>query len=268
MCFYWILVISKCLLKGKIPLLRRFVEAELLPISSISSVQGHLNDLPSLLTNTTKLFVVFRFFCVIDGLLAKFVLEIFIWRFAAGPTILATRFLLLGEEVVAYNKGYNFNIVACKLQSFLEHFSTFPNGFLVGGPADFFVNELSDQLQKLKVEPVLLHYFSQIKVLQGMELRMTTNTRLKSCLYSFTSPSGPMYPTRAVCHAAWDVLDMIFPARQYPWHLISLFFRLLYPWYWPSSYWNFVISCIKAILFSVFELIISNWEKLRRPKRF
>ncbi|KAL5550664.1 hypothetical protein UlMin_000840 [Ulmus minor] len=159
-------------------------------------------------------------------------------------------YLLLSRFILFYNS-------VDKLQSFLEHFSTFPNGFLVGGPTDFFVNELSDQLQKLKVEPVLLHYFSQIKVLQGMELRMTTSTRLKSCLYSFTSPGGPMYPTRAVCHVG-----------QYPRHLISLFFRLLYPWYWPSSCWNFVISCIKVILFSVFELIISNWEKLRRPKRF
>ncbi|KAL5570836.1 hypothetical protein UlMin_020433 [Ulmus minor] len=162
-------------------------------------------------------------------------------------------YLLLSRFILFYNS---------------EHFSTFPNGFLVGGPADFFVNELSDQLQKLKVELVLLHYFSQIKVLQGMELRMTTSTRLKSCLYSFTSPSGPMYHTRAICHAAWDVLDTIFPVGQYPRHLISLFFRLLYPWYWPSSCWNFVISCIKAILFSIFELIISNWEKLSRPKRF
>ena len=31
---------------------------------------------------------------------------------------------------------------------------------------------------------------------------MTTSTRLKTCLYSFTSPGGPMYPTRAVCHVA------------------------------------------------------------------
>lgn len=45
----------------------------------------------------------------------------------------------------------------------------------------------------------------------GMELRMTTSTRLKACLYSFTSPGGPMYPTRAVRHAAWDALDSLFP---------------------------------------------------------
>lgn len=45
----------------------------------------------------------------------------------------------------------------------------------------------------------------------GMELRMTTSTRLKTCLYSFTSPGGPMYPTRAVRHAAWEALDFLFP---------------------------------------------------------
>jgi hypothetical protein len=98
-----------------------------------------------------------------------------------------------------------------KLDSFLRNFPEFPNAFLIGGPGDFLVIELTDQLQKLKVEPVLLHYLSQMKILQGMELRMTTSTRLKACLYSFTSPGGPMYPTRAVRHAAWDALDSLFP---------------------------------------------------------
>ncbi|BBH04831.1 hypothetical protein Prudu_016063, partial [Prunus dulcis] len=98
-----------------------------------------------------------------------------------------------------------------KLGSFLRQFPLFPNAFLVGGAEDFFVIELADQLQKLKVEPVLLHYLSHIKLLQGMDLRMATSTRLKACLYSFTSPGGPMYPTRAVRHAAWDALDLLFP---------------------------------------------------------
>ncbi|XP_031273185.1 uncharacterized protein LOC116131654 isoform X2 [Pistacia vera] len=77
--------------------------------------------------------------------------------------------------------------------------------------AGFFVIELTNQLQKLKVEPVLLHHLSQLRVLQGVELRMATSTRLKTCLYSFTSPGGPMYPTRAVRHATWDALDFLFP---------------------------------------------------------
>ncbi|THG09755.1 hypothetical protein TEA_019720 [Camellia sinensis var. sinensis] len=102
-------------------------------------------------------------------------------------------------------------VAADKLESFLKQFPDFPTAFFVGGPADIFVIELTDQLQKLKVEPVLLHYLSQIKNLQGLELRMMTSTRLKTCLYSFTSPGGPMYPTRVVRHAAWDALDFLFP---------------------------------------------------------
>lgn len=161
---------------------------------------------------------------------------------------------------------YAFYFLADKLESFLKQFPVFPNAFLVGGPEDIFVIELTDQLQKLKVEPVLLHYLSQMRCLQGLELRMATSTRLKACLYSFTSPGGPMYPTRAVRHAAWDALDLLFPVGQYPRHLISLFFRLLYPWYWPSSCWNFVISCIRALLYSILRFLFSTWESLRRPK--
>ncbi|XP_044475797.1 uncharacterized protein LOC123203503 [Mangifera indica] len=168
-------------------------------------------------------------------------------------------YLLLSRFIFFYNS-------VDKLESFLKHFPVFPNAFLVGTPADFFVIELADQLQKLKVEPVLLHYLSQIKVLQGMELRMATSTRLKTCLYSFTSPGGPMYPTRAVRHAAWDALDFLYPVGQYPRHLISLFFRLLYPWYWPSSCWNFTISCIKAVVYTVLRLVFSSWEKVRELK--
>lgn len=48
----------------------------------------------------------------------------------------------------------------------------------------------------------------------GLEIRMTTSTRLKTCLYSFTSPGGPMYPTRTVRHAAWDALDFLFPVSD------------------------------------------------------
>ncbi|MBA0701022.1 hypothetical protein Goari_022507, partial [Gossypium aridum] len=160
-----------------------------------------------------------------------------------------------------------------KIESFLKQCPVFPNSFLIGGPADILVIELADQLQKLKVEPVLLHYLSQVKILRGMELRMATSTRLKTCLYSFTSPGGPMYPTRAVRHAAWDALDFLFPVStllspvgRYPRHLISLFFRLLYPWYWPSSCWNFIVSCIKAVFYSLLRVIQSRWGKLREPK--
>lgn len=48
---------------------------------------------------------------------------------------------------------------------------------------------------------------------EGVELRATTSTRLKTALYSFTAPGGPMYPTRPVRHAAWETLDVLFPVR-------------------------------------------------------
>lgn len=169
-------------------------------------------------------------------------------------------FLLLSRFIFLYN-------LVDKLESFFQHFPEFPNAFLVGGPADVFVIELTDQLQKLKVEPVLLHYLSQIKVLQGLELRLTTSTRLKTCLYSFTSPGGPMYPTRAVRHAAWDALDFLFPVGRYPRHVISLFFRLLYPWYWPASCWNFILSCIQAILHPITRLVFPS-HKMRHSHEF
>ncbi|URE12101.1 hypothetical protein MUK42_04195 [Musa troglodytarum] len=152
------------------------------------------------------------------------------------------------------------------LEKFLGQFPGFPNAFLVGGPADIFVIELADQLQKLKVEPVLLHYLSRMSALKGLELRMTTSTRLKACLYSFTSPGGPMYPTRVVRHAAWDTLDLLFPVGQYPRHIISLFFRLLYPWYWPSSCWNFIVTCARTVVFYVLRIVGSSWENMRKSK--
>nr|KJB20146.1 hypothetical protein B456_003G135100 [Gossypium raimondii] len=152
-------------------------------------------------------------------------------------------YLLLSRFIFFYNSVE-------KIESFLKQCPVFPNSFLIGGPADILVIELADQ----------------VKILRGMELRMATSTRLKTCLYSFTSPGGPMYPTRAVRHAAWDALDFLFPVGRYPRHLISLFFRLLYPWYWPSSCWNFIVSCIKAVFHSLLRVIHSRWGKLREPK--
>ncbi|CAL9194114.1 unnamed protein product [Musa hybrid cultivar] len=159
-----------------------------------------------------------------------------------------------------------YNLADDLLEKFLGQFPGFPNAFLVGGPADIFVIELADQLQKLKVEPVLLHYLSRMSALKGLELRMTTSTRLKACLYSFTSPGGPMYPTRVVRHAAWDTLDLLFPVGQYPRHIISLFFRLLYPWYWPSSCWNFIMTCVRTVVFYILRIIGSSWENMRKSK--
>jgi len=151
---------------------------------------------------------------------------------------------------------------ADRLKTFLDHFPSLPNAFSVSSPADIFVIELTDQLQKLKVEPVLLNYLKSMRVLQGMELRMTTSIRLRSCLYSFTSPGGPMYPTRTVRHATFETLDLLFPAGRYSRHLISLFFRLLHPYYWPSSCWYFIITCIKVMLYTFWTTIFKICERV------
>jgi hypothetical protein len=52
---------------------------------------------------------------------------------------------------------------------------------------------------------------------------------------------------------------------RYPRHVISLFFRLLYPWYWPSSCWNFVMTCAMTLYYYILNLLVSTWESLRRP---
>jgi hypothetical protein len=52
-------------------------------------------------------------------------------------------------------------------------------------------------------------YLSNELIHAGLELRLSTSTRLKACLYSFTSPGGPTYPTQAVRHAAWNTLDFL-----------------------------------------------------------
>lgn len=46
-----------------------------------------------------------------------------------------------------------------KLESFLRHFPVFPNAFLVGGPADFFVIELADQVNFEKFSGLQEHVF-------------------------------------------------------------------------------------------------------------
>ncbi|XP_024519446.1 uncharacterized protein LOC9651495 [Selaginella moellendorffii] len=144
------------------------------------------------------------------------------------------------------------------LDDFLSRFPLVPG--YNGAAADVFVIELTDQLQKVKVEPVLLHYLWSAKALKGKELRVTTSTRLKTALFSFTSPGGPMYPTRPVRHAAWDTLDCLFPVGRQPRLVISLLFRLLHPYYWPGSFWNFIVTVITYIVTLITDTICDAIE--------
>jgi len=154
------------------------------------------------------------------------------------------------------------------------YLKNFPKTDNILEPADMFVTELTDQLQKVKVEPVLLHYLTSMKALKGVELRATTSTRLKTAMYSFTAPGGPMYPTRPVRHAAWETLDALFPVGRHSRHLISLFFRLLHPYYWPVSAWNFTITTIKSIyakivtfLLEIFAFVLTIIERITGARR-
>ncbi|CAH9114438.1 unnamed protein product [Cuscuta epithymum] len=227
--------------------------SEVLLRYSLALVQGATNVFwIDIQTNTRRFQSLFRYLLVEVSLLPDRLKKIPL-QAQRSLFLLLSRFLLFYDSVE-------------QLESFFKQFPDYPNAFLIGGPADIFVTELADQLQKLKVEPVLLYYLSQMKVFSGLELRMATSTRLKTCLYSFTSPGAPMYPTRAVRHAAWESLNLLFPVGRYPRHLISIFFRLLYPWYWPASCWNFVKACIMAVFYPILRLIFSVWERLRKPK--
>ncbi|KAJ7564579.1 hypothetical protein O6H91_02G023900 [Diphasiastrum complanatum] len=163
------------------------------------------------------------------------------------------------DLVLLLSRFFFFYEPAHRLQDFLDHYPSFSS--FGGEAADVFVIELTDQLQKVKVEPVLLHYLRCTKALEGVELQATTSTRLKTALYSFTSPGGPMYPTRPVRHAAWDTLDCLFPVGRLSRHIISLFFRLLHPYYWPVSFWNFVVNGVTAMLEQIYMVIytICHW---------
>ncbi|CAM6105447.1 unnamed protein product [Calypogeia fissa] len=68
------------------------------------------------------------------------------------------------ELILMLSRFFFFYEPAARLQDFFVHFPPFPSNL---GPADVFVIELADQLQKVKVEPALLHYLKQAEVLKG-----------------------------------------------------------------------------------------------------
>jgi hypothetical protein len=153
------------------------------------------------------------------------------------------------------------------LEEFLAHFPKYPNM----GPADVFVIELTDQLQKVKIEPVLLRYMVNARCLKGFDLSVATSVRLKTALYAFTSPGGPMYPTRPVRHAAWETLDVLFPVGRNSRYLIALMFRLIHPYYWPYSFLNFVWISTIGVMRVIYFFMLEPWKLLfsclRKPIR-
>ncbi|GAQ79483.1 hypothetical protein KFL_000310330 [Klebsormidium nitens] len=127
-------------------------------------------------------------------------------------------------------------------------------------PLDIFATEVTNHLQKIKVEPVLLTYLESLRALKGLPLRTTSQIRLQSALYSMTSPGGPLYPPRSVRHASTKTLDTLFPVGKEFRQIISLAFRLLHPYYWPSSFWNFLVTKVQAIWRSSQDIANRLWE--------
>ena len=71
--------------------------------------------------------------------------------------------------------------------------------------------------------------------------------RLRSGLQAFTSPGGPLFPTRAVRSMARRVLDAVFPQGVTTRRLVSLAFRMLSPYYAVESAQAFVWEgCVAA----------------------
>ncbi|BFI25562.1 hypothetical protein MPTK2_1g22170 [Marchantia polymorpha subsp. ruderalis] len=167
------------------------------------------------------------------------------------------------DLILMMSRFFFFYEPAAQLDKLLAQFPTYHTSL---GPSDLFVIELTDQLQRVKVEPVLIKYLECAKVLKGVELSVATSTRLKTALYSFTSPGGPLYPTRPVRHAAWETLDYLFPIGRKSRHLISLGFRLLHPYYWPMSFLHFVVNTILSSLRKVYAILLSIWHLIFNPR--
>jgi len=114
--------------------------------------------------------------------------------------------------------------------------------------ADNFVDSTIRQIKLIKNEYVLVKYIQKCVHFQGLTLRDTTQVKLQTLLYDYTSPGGPLYPPRSVRHAATESLDALFPRGKVPRRYIHLFFRLLHPYYATRSISHWLYSYVKPFL--------------------
>jgi hypothetical protein len=106
------------------------------------------------------------------------------------------------------------------------------------------VGELLHHLRGLRNEAALLTYLSAMKAGFALLLPLDVHTahRLHAALYPLTAPGGPLYPTRAVRHAATDTLDALFPSGRAARRLVALCFRMMHPLQWPASFVHWVAA--------------------------
>eukprot|EP00026_Physarum_polycephalum_P002694 Phypoly_transcript_02702.p1 GENE.Phypoly_transcript_02702~~Phypoly_transcript_02702.p1 ORF type:complete len:693 (+),score=81.12 Phypoly_transcript_02702:95-2080(+) len=111
--------------------------------------------------------------------------------------------------------------------------------------ADNFVDCTIRQIKLIKNEYVLVKYIQKCVHFRGLTLTDTTQVKLQTLLYDYTSPGGPSYPPRSVRHAATESLDALFPTGRLPRRYIHLFFRLLHPYYASRSIFHWFIHGTK-----------------------
>lgn len=100
---------------------------------------------------------------------------------------------------------------------------------------DNFIVDLSQLMRNVKCEASLVGYLRGLRAFRGMRLDPSTANKLQGMLYAFSSAGGPIFPTRPVRHTARTTMDIMFPAGRRTRSMVRLAFRLLHPYYWPSS---------------------------------
>ena len=117
------------------------------------------------------------------------------------------------------------------------------------------VLQASTTVRGIRHEASLVHYLASMAsfadggVLQA--LTPPSAARLRTCLHAFTSPGGPLFPTKRVRAVSRRTLDTIFPTGVTVRRAVSLAFRLLSPSYVLESAqhtaWATTLSCAQRL---------------------
>jgi len=122
---------------------------------------------------------------------------------------------------------------------------------------DYFVLENVRHVKAIKYESLLIKYIKAFKYFNAMELSDETNIKLQGCLYAFTTPGGPVYPTRNVRKEARPVLDFLFPRGALFRTIIRTFFRLFHPYYSTGSLLAWALDYITAIFQNLYRILVT-----------
>ena len=105
----------------------------------------------------------------------------------------------------------------------------------------------------IRHEASLVHYLGSMAFFRddglSAALGAPSSARLRACLHAFTSPGGPLFPTKRVRAVSRRTLDLVFPAGVTVRRLVALAFRLLSPTYVlesaQHSAWTTTLACAK-----------------------